>query len=344
MLVSGALSKFSGSVYKKPIFIFSLVVLSVSLILSGLILGGGSSESPIVRNFYLVTFRYNPESKFFQNYEKVDKILDAPKDALDKVGDKLRKGSDNKDSKDEKNDQPSFHEIRVSYQGLCVDTSEGWDCAKSIEKLPEQDLSNDPASLVAIADLYKDKIVWSAPFWFTVISSGIAWILVLINCTPFWEMPLYTKTIATAMLIIASIANLGGMILGSVTSGSVAEIVKTVTFDAIEVHTGSMVVATGWASFALVTLALIGIGSVTAADLFIGRMTDIVTSKVESAFPASYPVSHDRDGPGATRATNIQSFAEKMAGDVSGKVGEKVGSYLGAGTLKGEKKKRFGFM
>lgn len=311
MQFTSALSSFQGSIYKKPILIFSLVVLSVSLILSGLILGGGSSESPVVRNFYLVTLRYNTESEFFKNYDKLNGVKDLPKDLTDKAGDKLDNlvGKDGKgeNNKDEDKGQPSFHEIRVSYQGLCVDTSEGWDCGKNIKSLPEQDLANDPASLVKIADLYKDKIVWAAPFWFTVVCSGIAWILVLINTTPFFEMPLWTKTIATSMLIVASIANLGGMILGSVTSGSVAEIVKTVSFKAIEVHTGSMVLATGWASFALITVALIGVGAVTAADLLVGRVTDTISAKVESAFDTGSM------GPEATRSKFVKQEAVKMA-------------------------------
>ncbi|KAF8474066.1 hypothetical protein BDZ91DRAFT_644121, partial [Kalaharituber pfeilii] len=74
------------------------------------------------------------------------------------------------------------------------------------------------------------------------------------------------KKVAAGALGIAGVASLGGMILGSVTSSSVASLVTKVSFDAIQVHEGRMVIAFGWTTFALVTASFLGVSAVVFVE------------------------------------------------------------------------------
>ena len=179
--------------------------------------------------------------------------------------------------------EATFNQIRVGYGALCIETSHGWECARSSDKLATQDIGQDPLQLVDIAGIYKDKVIWSLPFWVTITCTGIAYLMVLANAIPMpcLTIPAYTKKLAAGALGIASISALGGMILSGVISSSVSTIVGKVTLDAIEVHTGRMILSFGWTVFSLVTVSFIGVCAVVVAEWGVNKVAAVVEERAE---------------------------------------------------------------
>jgi len=185
--------------------------------------------------------------------------------------------------------EPTFSEVRVSYRGLCVETTNGWDCAHSPDKLAIQNVGKDPLQLVEIAGIYKDKIVWSLPMWVTVCSTAVAYLMVLANSifSFFFSIPTWTRKLAAGSLAIAAISALGAMVLSSVISSSVSTIVSKVTMDTIEVHSGKMILSFGWTIFALVTASFIGVSAVVVAEWGVSRVTTAVEEQAEKGLNAA---------------------------------------------------------
>ena len=325
------LSRFTSlgtSSLSKPVFFFSLITLTISLILTSLILAGGTNNTPVLRNFYLVSFKYNTDSAYYKGLKKVDQVIDF----VDKTKDKVGGGNKPADNKDTVN--LSFSDIRVSYRGLCVENNSGWTCARKSGKLPAEELKNDPLDLVAIAELYKDKIVWSLPFWITVIGIAIGYIMVIANSIPipFITVPTWTKKVAAAALGIAALACLGGMVLTSVISGAVSTLVDKITVDAVTVHSGRMVFASGWSVFALVFLPFMGISGVVIAEWGVERTTKFVGDTAEKAVGGATG--------GRVKVEDLES-ARTKAGDAGFdfKKGVKGNIQPGIGFLKGSLRK-----
>ena len=282
------------SALSRPVFLFSVIALTVSLIFTSIILAGGTSDAPVLRNNYLVSFKYNTDSEFYKTLEKiyaakgkVEEIKDTVSDKVDDAKDTVTDVDLNPFSKLAKraDDKPTFSEIRVSYRALCVETSEGWDCAPSVDELPEQDISRDPLELIAVAGMYQDKIVWSVPFWITVASTALAFVMVVVNAIPlpFITVPLWTKKVALGSLALASVSSLAAMLLASVTSSSISTLVSTITLDAIEVHIGKMHVTFGWTVFSLVTASGLGVCAVVVAEWGANRVNKVVEGAAEKA-------------------------------------------------------------
>lgn len=114
----------------------------------------------------------------------------------------------------------SFSNIRVGYRGLCIEHSEGWSCAKDGATLGHVagDIGGDPLDLVAIADIYRDKISFSFPIWIAVVSLAIGWLGVAVNCIPGIPIPSWTKKVGAAGCTLGSLALLGSMTLQQVTT------------------------------------------------------------------------------------------------------------------------------
>jgi len=298
-----AFSNFGTSSLSRPVFLFSLLCLTLSLIFNSLILAGSTSSSPTLRKFYLVSFKYNTNSEFYKTLESIysakdklndvkdkltdvkDKVDDKVDDTKDKVDDTLNKINpfDKRDSK-----EPTFNEIRVGYRGLCIDTSHGWECAPSAAKLSTQDIGRDPLKLVEIADMYKDKIVWSLPFWVCVSTTALAWIMVIVNALPIpLAIPAWTKKVAAGCLAIAAVSSLGAMVLAGVISSSVSTIIGKVTIDAIEVRVGRMNLSFGWTVFALVTVSFLGVCAIVAAEWGVNKITTVVEAQAEKGVNAA---------------------------------------------------------
>lgn len=175
-----------------------LICLTISTIFTSFILCGATARP--LSKFYLISLKYNGDST-------ASKILDG----LDSLDELLSKPS---------NDTSAFGLIRVGYRGVCIDHTDGVDCAASGEALGHiaGDLSGDPLDLVAIADIYRSKISFSFPIWIAVIALGVSWIVVAVNCIPGIPIPAWTKRVAACGCTFGSVALLGAMTLQQVTS------------------------------------------------------------------------------------------------------------------------------
>lgn len=180
--------------YIEPVFLFSIIVLTISTVFTTFILTG--STAPGLRKFYLISLRYNTDSGATKLIGKLDGLFSSDKGKV------------------------TFSNIRVGYRGLCIEHSEGWDCARNGAAIGHAagDVSGDPLDLVAIADIYRDKISFAFPVWVAVVSLGIAWVCVALNCIPGIPIPAWTKKIAAAGCTLGSLALLGAMVLQQVTS------------------------------------------------------------------------------------------------------------------------------
>lgn len=284
-IASATFSRFGTSSLSRPIFLFSLLCVTLSLIFNSLILAGSSSPSATLRNWYLVSFKYNTNSEFYKTLESIYSAKDKITDTKDKVDDTIDKLNpfNKRDS-----EQPTFNEIRVGYRGLCVDTSHGWECASNAAKLSTQDIGKDPLQLVEIADMYKDKIVWSLPFWLCVGATALAWIMVIVNAVPIpITIPAWTKKIAAGCLAIAAVSSLGAMVLAGVISSSVSTIIDKITVDAIQVHIGRTNLCFGWTVFALVTVSMLGVCAIVVAEWGVNKVTAAVEAQAEKGVNAA---------------------------------------------------------
>lgn len=328
---TGRFGSFGASSLSRPIFLFSLLCLTLSLIFNSLILAGSTSPSPTLRKWYLVQFKYNVNSEFYKTLQSIYEAKNKIGDVKDKVGDKL---TDAKDKLDETTDklnpfnkrddssEPTFTQIRVGYRGLCVETSNGWTCARTADKLSTQDIGSDPLQLVDIADMYKDKIVWSLPFWVCVSTTALAYLMVIANAVPlpFITVPMWTKKVAAGSLAIAAVSSLGAMVLAGVISSSVSTIVSKVTIDAIEVHVGRLVLSFGWTVFALVLVSFLGVCAVVAAEWGINKVATVVEAQAEKGVNAATG--------GRFGASDVEHVRAKLEGL---KRGEGLESLKGAG-------------
>ncbi|KAI5810886.1 Ca2+ regulator and membrane fusion protein Fig1-domain-containing protein [Peziza echinospora] len=336
-------TSFGTSALTRPIFLFTLVSLTVSIIFTSLILAGGTSETAGLRKFYLVSFKYNPDSAFYKTYEQYGNAKEKLEDTKNKVEEKgkdtIKKINpfDKRADKKDDNKDPSFKVIRVSYRGLCVEHTEGWDCAASSDKLPEQDLEKDPLNLVEIADMYKDKIVWSVPFWITVSSAAIAYIMIILNSLPIpsFTPPFWTKKLAASMLGLSLVSTLGGMVLGDVTTSSVSKLVDKVTMGAIVAHQGKMVVVFGWIVFALVTLCFLGIVAVVVAEWGVLQAQAIVAEK--TAHFVDVEGAHEPQNHGERAAAAGFAGFKPTAGGFAAMRGNVAQAATLAQTLRGKK-------
>ena len=139
-----------------------------------------------------------------------------------------------------------------------------------------------------IADIYKDKIVWSLPFWVCVSSTALAWIMVVVNAIPIpIAIPIWTKKVAAGCLAFAAVSSLGAMVLAGVISSSVSTIIDKVTVDAIEVHIGRTNLCFGWTVFALVTVSMLGVCAIVAAEWSVNKVTTIVEAQAEKGVNAA---------------------------------------------------------
>ncbi|KAF8418006.1 hypothetical protein BGX38DRAFT_1243044 [Terfezia claveryi] len=246
-----------------------LLCLTLSLIFNSLILAGSTSPSATLRNWYLVSFKYNTNSEFYKTLESIYSAKDKITDTKDKVHDTIDKLNpfSKRDS-----EQPTFSEIRVGYRGLCVDTSHGWECAYNAAKLSTQDIGKDPLQLVEIAD----------------ISTAVAWIMVIVNAVPIpITMPAWTKKVAAGCLAIAAVSSLGAMVLAGVISSSVSTIIDKVTVDAIQVHIGRTDLCFGWTVFALVTVSMLGVCAIVTAEWGVNKVTAAVEAQAEKGVNAA---------------------------------------------------------
>lgn len=182
----------------EPVLLFSLIVLTISTVFTTFILCG--TTSPALRKFYLISFSYNDSStttEVLNGLEKLDGFLSSSK-----------------------NDSATFSLIRVGYRGLCVDHSEGWDCARTSADLERVagDLGGDPLDLMAIADIYRSRISFSLPVWVAVIAMAVGWLGIAVNCIPAIPIPAWTKKVAAVGCTVGTLALMGTMVLQQVTS------------------------------------------------------------------------------------------------------------------------------
>lgn len=242
MMFNFSLSRFGFGQFTKPVFLFTLIVLTISTVFTTFILTG--STAPGLRKFYLISLRYNPDASASKILGSLDDLLSSDKGKV------------------------SFSNIRVGYRGLCIEHSNGWDCAKDGTTLGHiaGDISGDPLDLVSIADIYRNKISFSFPIWVAVIALSIGWLGVALNCIPGIPIPAWTKKVAAAGCTLGSLALLGAMTLQQVTSGAVSTLVDKMGMDAVEIHIGTANIGFGWAAFALSMLATIGVTAIVAAE------------------------------------------------------------------------------
>src|SRR5690554_6467911 len=97
-MIFARLSKFGTNQFTKPVYLFSLVTLCVSLVLSSIILTGCTSSAPGIRKFHLLSLTYIPDASNTTLIPSINAALSADKSNV------------------------TFNEIRIGYRGICVET------------------------------------------------------------------------------------------------------------------------------------------------------------------------------------------------------------------------------
>lgn len=220
---------------------------------TSLLLVGCTSPTAGIRKFYLLSLRYNPESKS-SLISDLDSLLSS-----------------------DRGPNGTFNNVRIGYRGVCVEarrdenaTDADWHCGW---RTPDvfTDLAGDPLDLLKVADLYKDRISFSTPLWAATVTLAVAALLVIVNCIPAIPIPAVTRKIASAAASFGMLLLLGCMMLQQVTSSTVDNLVTQLGVGAIDIDIGYANVAFGWAAFACSVLAAVGVTAVAAAEAAVVR-------------------------------------------------------------------------
>lgn len=189
-------SRFGTGQCTKPIFLFSLVALSVSLIFTSFLLTG--SSTPSLRKLYLIELSYDTGA------------ARSPSPVIANLTSLISSDRGKK----------TFSTIRVGYRSLCIDHSGDWDCARDAKalNLTAKEVGGDPLQLVAVGDIYRKRISFSAPIWASLVALGVAWIATGVACIPVIPVHPVFKKVAAGAAALAAVTLLGGMVLQNVTS------------------------------------------------------------------------------------------------------------------------------
>ena len=195
MLSLTRFSRFGTGQCTKPIFLFSLVALSISLIFTSFLLTG--SSTPSLRKFYLIELSYDTDTK-------------TPSPVIGNLTSLISSDHGNK----------TFSTIRVGYRSLCIDHGGDWECARDAKalNLTAKEVGGDPLQLVAVGDIYRKRISFSAPIWASLIALAVAWIATGVSCMPVIPVHPVFKKVAAGSAALATVTLLGGMVLQNVTS------------------------------------------------------------------------------------------------------------------------------
>ncbi|KAL7272105.1 hypothetical protein RUND412_005100 [Rhizina undulata] len=256
--------------YTKPIFIFALVSLSISLVFSVFIICGSTSDG--LRKFYLISLAYNPDES---------SVTSTVLEGVDKVSSGISSLFSSSSSSDK--NTTTLELLRISYRGICLENTKGWECAKdgdALKALAGGTISGDPLSLVSIADLYKEKVAWNFPWWAAIAFLSIAWIMTIINCIPMIEMPVSTRKAMSVASSVGCVCLLGAMVLQDVTTGAVSSLVQKVSFEIVEAHVGRANIAFGWSAFGLSLLAALASMAVVTAEWGVNTVRSGVQEKL----------------------------------------------------------------
>lgn len=252
------LSSFGTGQFTKPVYLFCLVTLCVSLILSSFILTGCTSSAPGIRKFHLLSLTYLPDASNTTLIPSIKSALSADKSNV------------------------TFNEIRIGYRGICIETEQnGWECdANAAEMYDSKQMGGDPLDLLSIADIYQAKISFSLPLWTSVICIGVAWLMVAINILPI-PIPELTRKIGAAAAAIGTLALCGAMTLQQVTTGAVHTLVHKMGMGVVEVDVGNSVIGFGWAAFALALVGSAGFIALVVADMAVTKVRARVEVELE---------------------------------------------------------------
>jgi len=237
----------------KPVYFFSSLTLTVTLIFLALILAGCTTPTPILRNFELITLSYHPSKEPKSIIPSLDSLLKVDKSGTN-----------------------TFSTLRVGYRGVCIlsssksDSSPSWKCTGTGSS--QGNFESDPLDLVAVGDLYKDHISFSTPVWAATILFAIAWIMVSVNNIPFIPIPPVTRKIAGVAAVLGSLVLLGAMVLQQVTMSAVVMLVKGLGLGVVDIEVGKEVTAFGWAAFAVGVLGSVGCAAVAVAEIAVERV------------------------------------------------------------------------
>jgi len=261
MQLANRFSRLSTGQCTKPIYLFSSITLTATMIFLSLILAGCTTSTAILRNFELVTLSYRPSPQSNSNLPGLDKLLN-----VDKVG------------------NSTFMTLRVGYRGVCILSSksgsdESWTCSGSGSS--QGNFKSDPLDLVAIGDLYKDHISFSTPVWAATILLGIAWIMVAVNNIPFIPIPPVTRKIAGVAAVVGCLMLLGAMVLQQVTMGAVVMLVRGLGLGLVDIEVGKEVTGFGWAALAVAVLGSIGCCAVAVAEIAVDKVRGKAGGMVE---------------------------------------------------------------
>ncbi|CUS12731.1 unnamed protein product [Tuber aestivum] len=307
-------SRFGTGQCTKPIFLFSLVALSISLIFTSFLLTG--SSTPSLRKFYLIELSYDTDTS-------------SPSPVIANLTSLISSDRGNK----------TFSTIRVGYRSLCIDHNGDWECARDAKalNLTAKEVGGDPLELVAVADIYRKRISFSTPVWASLVVLGIAWIATAISCLPVIPVHPVFKKVAAGAAVLATVTLLGGMVLQNVTSTAVATLVNQLGLTAINVHLGNMIPAFGWSSFALTLLAAIGLAAVVVTEYTLEKTQEKVTRRAEEALSRG---TGGRIGPAEVREWKnaVDSVNERggSAGSDGGFAGRVGGGAVGRAGVVGQ--------
>lgn len=258
MISLSRFTKTGTSVYTKPVYILSSLILTLAVVFTTLIISGCTSSAPTVRKFYIVSLRYEDSNT---------------SDLVGNVADFLKKDDGGVER---------LNTLRVGYRGVCVEGSmedsnsqnssttspQSWTCTRHPGDLPH--LTHDPLNLYTLSNILLTRITFSTPLWVALACLATGWLALLPNTLslPFIPPPhIITRKIAAASSALGSLFLLGLLMLHQVTISSVTELVIKLTMGVVNADAGTAIPAFGWSAFALASVAAAGLTALLVAEM-----------------------------------------------------------------------------
>jgi hypothetical protein len=181
-------------------------------------------------------------------------------------------------------------EVRIGYFGMCV-RQRGivWLCSSDANGLATQIGSeNDPLDLIGVAAKFKDDVIFSGLLFMAVILAFVS--IILLSTFPGWHEERDERTgsdvdvkpfpsrpvsqVALACSFVASVLLLISSLWQHVGSVGAAAMAESAFYGNVHTAIGAQAVSMAWASFTLVTIAMIGLLVMILSIIVLDRLTD----------------------------------------------------------------------
>ncbi|KAI1409326.1 Ca2+ regulator and membrane fusion protein Fig1-domain-containing protein [Hypoxylon sp. FL1857] len=252
-----------------------LMVLNVLAIVLWSILLAGCSSSNGLRNVYLLSLSYKPQSTT---------PLTDPLQVNPSIGGTFSNALSRSNS--------TIQQINISHMSICVELiSETWICGSNAQDLVNDikgDPQSDPFNLVWAADRFQNESIFYPLIFIAIIFTFIS--TLLLATFPGWQeetnsetgsdreiKPFPSRPVSNTALGLSSLAavlSFVSVFWQHIASACALTLFETLTYGTIEVHVGTAAMICGWFGFGMICITSLGLIILVLSIRVLSMLTD----------------------------------------------------------------------